>query len=76
MNLRVLELQKLEKKTLKIRSKNLDGQIKIDKVFYYQKLAFILKIIKTKLISQYYNNKLAKYFSFDKTKYIIGWKNY
>lgn len=47
---------------------------KIDEVLHYQRLLFIPEIIQIELISQYYNNFLAGYFSINKTKKLIGWK--
>ena len=77
MNLRLPELQKLDKKVQTIRVKGLkDRYNKVNEVLHYQGLPFVSKIIQTKLISQQYNNHLAVYFDVNKTRELIGWKYY
>ena len=78
MRLKLAKLQKLNKKTQKLKAtvELIEGWKDIDKVLHYQGLSFIPKIIKTKLISWYYNNPLAGYFDIDKTKKFTGRKYY
>ena len=45
-------------------------------MLYHQELPFVPEIIWIELISQYYDNPLAEYFSIDKTRELIGQKYY
>lgn len=68
IKLKFLKLYKLELKGQKLRTKDLKKSRKdFKKVLYYQSLFYISKIIKTKVISWYYNNLLVSCFRIDKT---------
>lgn len=45
MRLQLLKMQKLDKKTSKIKAKSLNEYEKVNKILHYQKLMFIFKII-------------------------------
>lgn len=41
------------------------------KIVYYYRLSYILKIVKTKLITRHYNDRLASQFNIKKTQKLI-----
>lgn len=47
-----------------------------NKILYYQDLPYILKIIRAKIMSKYYDNPLTKYFEIQKTWEFIAQKYY
>ena len=66
--MRLLELQDDAKAAKKLRSKRLlESWKNIEKVFYYQSLLYVPKIICSKLINKYYDNLLASHFGIEKT---------
>lgn len=66
--MRLPELWDDDKEAKKLRVDNLSKDWKnIKKVFYYQNLLYILKIIHTELINWYYDNQLTRYFGIKKT---------
>lgn len=54
----------------------LEGWKDFDRVLYYQGLSYILKIIRSKLISQYYNNPSVGHFEVKTTWELIVRKYY
>lgn len=76
MSLRLLALQKSDKKAQKIRMEGLNGYKDIDRMFYYQRLPIVSEIIWTELISQYYDNPLVSHFGINKLKDLINQKYY
>ena len=76
MRLRLMDLQESNRETQRIRAENLNGYKKPDGVLYYQELPFVLEAIWIKIISWYHNDPLAKHFSINKTKNLIGRKYY
>lgn len=69
-------MQKLGKKSLKIRIRDLNEYEKIDKMLHQQRLLFVPKIIWIKLISWDHNNSLVDYFLLNKIRELIGLKYY
>ena len=51
MRLRLVKLQKSDKKAQKIRAGGLNGYIEFDGVLHYQRLSFVSEIIQIKLIN-------------------------
>ena len=43
----------------------------VDKVLCYQSIPYMLKIVKTELISRYHNNLLTSHFGIKKTQELI-----
>ena len=76
MRLRLAELQESDKEAQKIRVEGLDGYEDVDGVLHHQELPFVPKIIRTELISRYYDDLLAGHFGIDKTKELISRKYY
>ena len=77
MKLRISELQKSNNKARKIRTERLKDVYKeVDRIWYHQKLLFVLEAIQIKLISQYNDNQLVEYFDIDKIRELIGQKYY
>ena len=74
MRLRLAKLQKSDEKAWKIRAEGMDRYKDVNRVLHPQKLPFVLKIIRTKLINRHHNNLLADYFGIDKTRELIGRK--
>ena len=72
MRLRLAGLQESDKEAWKIRIEGLDGYKELNRVLYYQRLLFVPEDIWTKIISQYYNNLLAKHFGINKTKKLVS----
>ena len=67
MRIRLSELQDNDKKIKKLRSeKLLEDWKNIKKIFYYQDLHYILKIIYSKQISRHHNNLLVTHFRIEK----------
>ena len=76
MRLKLQELYKACIKAQGLKQPKPNGYKKVNEVFYYQNLLFILKIIQTELISYHYNNFLASHFDIKKTCELLIWKNY
>ena len=76
MRLRLVKLQKSDKKAWKIKAKSLNGYEKLDGVLHHQRLPFVPEVIWIEIISRHYNNPLARYFGIDKTKVLVGRKYY
>ena len=78
MNLRLTELQELNKKAQKLMATEelQKGWININRMLHYQGLLFLPKIIQTELISRHYDNLLAGHFNINKTREFISWKYY
>ena len=74
MRLRLAKLQELDEEAQKIRAESLDGYKNIDRVLHHQELLFVPKIIQTELITRSHNNPLARHFSINKTRKLIGKK--
>lgn len=55
MRLELTKLQKLDKKTQKIKADGLNGYEEVDEVLHYQGLLFLLNIILINLINWYYS---------------------
>lgn len=72
MRLKLFELQNNNIKIKNIRVEGLSKDQKdIKKVFYYQDLLYILKIIFFKLINKYHNDLLMDHFKIKKTQELI-----
>lgn len=54
----------------------MEGLENIDKVFYYQSLPNILKVIRSKLANRHHNDPLASYFGIKKTWKLVARKYY
>ncbi len=77
MRIKLPELQDDDKKTKKLRSKELpEGWEDIEEVFYYQGLPYVSKVICSELISSHHDNPLAGYFGIKKTQELITRKYY
>ena len=77
MKIKLLKLQNDDKKTKKLRSKELpEGWENIKEVFHYQGLLYGPKIIYSKLISRHHNNVLASHFRIKKIQKLIARKYY
>lgn len=77
MRMKLLELQNNDKKTKKLRSKRFsDGWEDSKKVFYYQSLPYILKIICSELRSRHHDDFLVSHFGIEKTWELIVRKYY
>ena len=72
MRSRLVELQVEDNQIRKIRVKKLDRNKKdSNKILNYQGLFYIFEIIRTNLISKYYNDPLVSYFKIEKTQKIF-----
>ena len=68
MKMRLLGWQDDDKKAKKLRLEELlESRKIIQKVFHYQGLSYVSKIVYSELISSYYNNLLGSYFYIMKT---------
>ena len=67
IKLRLVELQAKDIQVRKIRAEKLGGNWEDSDEILHQSLPYVFKIIKTKLISRYYNDPLAGYFGIEKT---------
>ena len=77
MHLRLLELQKSDDETRKIRAEGLKNDYEdIDKILHHQGILFILEAIRTELISWHHDIPLVGHFCIDKTKDLVGRKYY
>lgn len=73
MKMKLTGLQNNNKHAKEIRLKRLTKSWKsFDKVLYYQGLLYVLEIICLELISNHYNNPLAKHFGVKKTQKLIA----
>ena len=67
MRMRLFKLQDDDKKAKKLKSERLPkGWEDIDKIFYYESLSYIPKVICSELISKHYNNLFAGPFGIKK----------
>ena len=77
MSLRLAKLQDSDKKTRKIRAKELkEDWNDEDRVLHHQLLSFLPGIIQTEPISCHHNDPLAGHFGINKSKELIGRKYY
>lgn len=78
MGLRLQELQEKNYSDWRFKAKILGKKSWEDlkKVLYYQKLLYMPKLIRTELISQYFNSPLADHFGIEKTQELIIQKYY
>ncbi len=77
MRMRLPELQDDDRKAMKLRSERLpEGWEDIEHVLHYQGLPYVLKIIRSKLISRHHNDLLAGHFGIEKTRELIARKYY
>ena len=77
MRIRFLELQNNDKKTRKLRLKELPESWKdIEQVFHYQSFFYIPKVICSKLINKYHNNLFIGHFGIEKLRELIAGKYY
>ena len=53
-----------------------DGWEDVNNILHYQRLPYMLKIIRTEVISQHYNYPLAGHFGIDKTQELVAKKYY
>ncbi len=75
--MRLPELQDDDKEVKKLRSKGLsEGWEDIEQVLYYQGLPYVLKVIRSELISRHHNNPLIGHFGIKKTRELIARKYY
>ena len=77
MKLRLVELQAENSQARKIRAEKLGGNWEdFNGILYHQGLPHVLEIIRTELISRYYNDLLASYFGIEKTRKLVARKYY
>ena len=77
MNLQLHKLQDNDKESKVLRAGGLsEGWEKVKDVLQYWELPYVPEIIRSKMISCYYDNPLAEYFGIDKTKKLVGRKYY
>ena len=77
MHLRLPELQDNDKEAIVLKAGSLpEGWEEVEGVFQYQGLPYVPEIIRSKVISCYYNNPLAEHFGIDKTKKLVDRKYY
>ena len=67
MRLRLQELQEKDAKAQKIRTEKRKSWEEIDGLLHHQSLPYVPELIRTKLISRYYDNLLAGHFGIKKT---------
>ena len=71
MKLRLVKLQKIDWKAIKLKKNQLKDWKDVKNILYFQNLLYMLKIIYFKVISCYHNNLLAGYFLIKKTKKLV-----
>ena len=78
MRLRLFELQKNneEAKLLRGSAGLPKGWEEVEGVLQSQRLLYVLKIIRSKVISCHYDNLLVGYLGIDKTRELVNWKYY
>ena len=76
MRLRLVELQESDKEARSIKAEGLNRYEKLDGVLYHQGLPFVPEAIWTEITSQHHNDSLIGYFGINKTKDLVGQKNY
>ncbi len=75
--MRLPELQDEDKEAMKLRSEGLSESWKnIEQVLHYQGLSYVPKVIRSELISRYYDDPLAGHFAIEKTRELIARKYY
>ncbi len=75
--MKLFKLQDNNKKRKKFRLEGLpEGSKDIKKVFHYQGLLYVSKVICSELISRQYDNSLIGYFGIEKTQELIAKKYY
>ncbi len=73
--MRLLKLYDDDKKAMKLRSKRLpEGWEDIEQVFHYQGLPYVLKVIRSELISKYHNELSCKSFWYRKDSQVDSQK--
>ena len=76
MKLKLQELQEEDVEAQKIRTKKRESWEEIDGVLHHQGLPYILKLIKTELISRHYDDLLAGQLGIKKTWELVARKYY
>ena len=78
MRLRLSKLQESDPETQELKSKKQlpNSWEDIDGVLHHQGLPFVLEVIRTELISRYYNDPLIGHFGINKTKDLLSQKYY
>ncbi len=75
--MRLPKLQDEDKEAMKLRSKGLpEGWEDIEQVLHYQGLLYVLKVIRSELISRHHDDPLAGHFGIEKTCKLIARKYY
>ena len=75
MKLQLPKLQDNDKKTKALRPSTADlpkGLEKIEEVLQYQDLSYVPELIRSVVISHYYNDLPAGHFGIDKTRKLVG----
>ena len=76
MRLWLAELQESDKEDRRVRAEGLNGYKELNGVLYHQELPFVLKAIRTEIISRHHDDPLAEHFGINKTKVLVGRKYY
>ena len=77
MNLRLSELQDNNEEAKVLRAEGLlEGWEDVEGVHQYQGLPYVPEIIRSEVISRHHNDLLARHFSIDKTRELLGRKYY
>ena len=76
MRLRLRKLQAEDEQAQKTKAEDSEGWDNIDGILHYQGLSYVLKIIRTELISRYHNDPLADHFDIQKTREFVAQKYY
>ena len=75
MHQRLQELQETDLEAQKIRAIELQrGWEEVNGVLHHQRLLYLLKFVRSKLINKQHNDLLARYFGIDKTQKFISRK--
>ena len=73
MRLRLVVLQVEDSQARKIKAEKLGRNWKdSNKILYHQSMPYILEIIRTELISWYYDYSLEDHFSIEKTQELVA----
>ncbi len=77
MKMRLLKLQNDNKEAMTLSSERLsEGWKDIEQVLHYQGLPYIMKVIRSELISRHHDDPLAGHFGIEKTCELITRKYY
>ena len=77
MHMRLQKLQETDLEAQEIRATQLQkGWEEVDRVLHHQKLSYVPKIVRFKLISKHHNDPVARYFGINKTQELLGQKYY